>query len=147
MWDEATTAHRYSVEAFDTTMRDMTGNEKPFGGKIVIMGVGDTYYSDFLMRVGDGNEPSWANDMIKMPDDMVIPWNGEDSVSQLIDAIFPDLADNSKDQDYLLNRELITPLNEHVDKLNDRVVSMFPGEEHTYYSFDFVEDDFQNLYL
>ncbi|XP_026428946.1 uncharacterized protein LOC113324879 [Papaver somniferum] len=182
MWYEATMAHRYSVEAFDTAMRDITCNEKPFGGKIFIMGgdfrqvlpvvpkasrgkmvdscltrsslwrhvevlrlnknmraVGDTSYSDFLMRVGDGNEPSLPNDMIKMPDDMVIPWNGEDSVSQLIDVTFPDLADNSKDQDYLLNRALITPLNEHVDKLNDRVVSMFLGEEHMYYSFDSVE--------
>ncbi|XP_026396378.1 uncharacterized protein LOC113291011 [Papaver somniferum] len=109
--------------------------------------VGDTSYFDFLMRVGDVNEPSLENNMIKMPDDMVIPWNGEDSMSQLIDVTFTDLEDNSKDQDYLLNRALITPLNEHVDKLNDRVVSMFPGEEHTYYSFDYVEDDFQNLYL
>ncbi|XP_026396243.1 ATP-dependent DNA helicase PIF1-like [Papaver somniferum] len=82
-----------------------------------------------------------------MLDDMVIPWAGKDSVSQLIDATFPDLADNSEDQDYLLNRALITPLNENVNKLNDRVVIRFPGEEHTYYSFDSVEDDFQNLYL
>ncbi|XP_026455175.1 uncharacterized protein LOC113356288 [Papaver somniferum] len=104
-------------------------------------------YSDFLMRVGDGNEPSASNDMIKMPYDMVIPWTGEYSVSQLIDATFPNLADNSEDQNYLLNRVLITPLNEHVDKLNDRVVSIFPGEEDTYHSFDSVEDYFQNLYL
>ncbi|XP_026451464.1 uncharacterized protein LOC113351743 [Papaver somniferum] len=82
-----------------------------------------------------------------MPDDIVIPWTGEDSVSQLIDAALPDLADNSEDQDYLLNRALITPLIEHVDKLNDRVVSMFLGKEHTYYSFDSVENDSQNLYL
>ncbi|XP_026450614.1 uncharacterized protein LOC113350698 [Papaver somniferum] len=170
MWDEATMVHKYYVEAFNTTMRDITGNKKPFGGKIVIMGgdfrqvasveicrgsspeeeyacSGHTSYSEFLIRVGDENEPSAAYDMIKMPDDMVIPWTGEDSVSQPIDATFPDLADNSEDQDYLLNRALITPLNEHVDKLNDQVVSMFPGQEHTYYSFDSVEDDFQNLYL
>ncbi|XP_026384263.1 uncharacterized protein LOC113279822 [Papaver somniferum] len=155
-------AHRYSVESFDTTMRDITGNKKPFGGKIVILGgdfrqvlrlkknmraLGDTSYSDFLMRVGNGNEPFVANDMIKIPDDMVIPWTGEDSMSQLMDATFPDLENNSEDQGYLLNRALIPPLNEHVDKLNDRVVSMFPGQEHTYYSFDSVEDDFQNLYL
>ncbi|XP_026410236.1 uncharacterized protein LOC113305408 [Papaver somniferum] len=90
--------------------------------------VGDTSYSDFLMRVGDGNEPSAENDMIKMPHDMVIPWTGEDSVSQLIDATFPDLEDNSEDQDYLLNRALITLLNEHVDKLNDRVLDgISPG--------------------
>ncbi|XP_026451530.1 uncharacterized protein LOC113351818 [Papaver somniferum] len=38
MWDEATMAHQYSVEAFNRTMRDITGDEKPFGGKIVIIG-------------------------------------------------------------------------------------------------------------
>ncbi|KAI3858523.1 hypothetical protein MKX03_018820 [Papaver bracteatum] len=34
MWDEATMAHRYSLEAFDQTMRDITGIAEPFGGKI-----------------------------------------------------------------------------------------------------------------
>ncbi|KAI3860351.1 hypothetical protein MKX03_003523, partial [Papaver bracteatum] len=38
MWDEATMAHRYSLEAFDRTMRDITGIAEPFGGKILIMG-------------------------------------------------------------------------------------------------------------
>ncbi|XP_026400069.1 ATP-dependent DNA helicase RRM3-like [Papaver somniferum] len=38
MLDEATMAHRYYVEAFDTTMRDITGNKNPFGGMIIIMG-------------------------------------------------------------------------------------------------------------
>ncbi|XP_026378145.1 uncharacterized protein LOC113272537 [Papaver somniferum] len=37
MWDEATMAHRYSVEAFNTIVRAITDNKKPFGGKIIIM--------------------------------------------------------------------------------------------------------------
>ncbi|XP_026434864.1 ATP-dependent DNA helicase PIF1-like isoform X1 [Papaver somniferum] len=38
MWDEATMSHRYSLEAFDRMMRDITGIAEPFGGKILIMG-------------------------------------------------------------------------------------------------------------
>ncbi|KAK8948653.1 hypothetical protein KSP39_PZI006065 [Platanthera zijinensis] len=44
-------------------------------------------------------------------------------------------------------RALITPLNEDVNKLNTKVLHLFPGEETTYYSFDSISDDFGNIYL
>ena len=38
VWDEAPMAHRYHLEAFDRTLRDVTGNDDPFGGKVLVLG-------------------------------------------------------------------------------------------------------------
>ena len=38
VWDEAPMAHRHHLEAFDRTMRDVTGNDEPFGGKVLVLG-------------------------------------------------------------------------------------------------------------
>ncbi|KAL0304597.1 UNVERIFIED_CONTAM: hypothetical protein Scaly_3018500 [Sesamum calycinum] len=48
---------------------------------------------------------------------------------------------------YMENRAIITPLNDDVNKLNEKAINAFPGEEVTYYSFDSVPDDTRNLYL
>ncbi|XP_026384702.1 uncharacterized protein LOC113280270 [Papaver somniferum] len=144
-------AHRYYLEAFDRTVRDITRIAEPFGGKILIMEVissrshlwknvhvlhlkknkrasEDVSYSEFLVRVGDGDEPCVANEMIKVPEKMVIPWVGYASLSQLIDVTFPNLVENARDRDYMVNMALITPLNEYVEKLNDQVLNIFLGK-------------------
>ncbi|XP_026458648.1 uncharacterized protein LOC113359189 [Papaver somniferum] len=149
-------AHRYSLEAFDRAIRDITGIAEPFGGKILIMGddflqknmhsVEDASYSEFLIRVGDGDEPCVANEMIKVPEDMVIPCVSDASLSQLMDVTFPNLIENARDDDYMVNKALITPLNEYVEKLHDRVLSIFPGKEVLFYSFDTVDDNTHDLY-
>ncbi|XP_043243545.1 uncharacterized protein LOC122392568 [Amphibalanus amphitrite] len=36
--DEAPMAHRHLLEAFDRTLRDVTGEDEPFGGKVVVLG-------------------------------------------------------------------------------------------------------------
>ena len=39
VWDEAPTAPKTAVDAIDRFFRDLTGNkEKPFGGKLILMG-------------------------------------------------------------------------------------------------------------
>ncbi|XP_026419861.1 uncharacterized protein LOC113315824 [Papaver somniferum] len=77
---------------------------------------------------------------------MVIPWVSDASLSQLIDVTFPNLVENARNRDYVVNRALITPLNEYVEKLDDRVLSIFPGKEVIFYSFDYVDDDTHGLY-
>ncbi|PIA48683.1 hypothetical protein AQUCO_01400926v1 [Aquilegia coerulea] len=53
---------------------------------------------------------------------------------------------NAFDRSYIIQRALITPTNKHVDLLNRKVLQLFPGHEVTYYSIDYVENDFRNLY-
>ncbi|KAG8371199.1 hypothetical protein BUALT_Bualt13G0062200 [Buddleja alternifolia] len=107
----------------------------------------DQYFSDFLLRVGNGEEPTIENDMIRIPDSMSIPWQEEHSVDELIHTTFPDLSSHTYDADYMQSRALITSLNNDVNKLNEKVLQAFPREEVTYYSFDSVADDMRNLYL
>lgn len=36
IWDEIVMAHRHCIEALDKTLRDIMGNDLPFGGKVVL---------------------------------------------------------------------------------------------------------------
>lgn len=121
IWDEAPMTQRYAFEALDRTLRDITGVDLPFGGKIIILG-GDfrqvlpvkprasraqtvdasisksplwrhvqishltrnmrvnqeeNEFRNFVLRVGDGVENTVEGDMIRIPDDMVLPWENE----------------------------------------------------------------------
>ena len=77
---------------------------------------------------------------------MAIPWEGDHSISQLIEHVFPNLQNHSYNARYMVDRALLTPINEDVDKLNEKIITQFPGEEQKLYSFDEVEDDTQHLY-
>jgi len=46
----------------------------------------------------------------------------------------------------MVERAIITPTNDDVQKLNDIIINQFPGEEHNLLSFDEVEGDAHNLY-
>ncbi|KAK9070526.1 hypothetical protein SSX86_010928 [Deinandra increscens subsp. villosa] len=107
----------------------------------------DPLFSDFLLRVGDGTEESIEGSFIRIPDSMTIPSTiRENSMKELIDAIFPSLQDNMHSQDYIISRAILSTKNESVDEINDQMIDKFVGEEKVYYSFDEAEDDFNNLY-
>ncbi|XP_026383485.1 uncharacterized protein LOC113278984 [Papaver somniferum] len=188
-WDEATMANRYAFEALDTTLRDFTKVDLPFGGKILLLGGDfrqvlhvvehgtraqtisaclinakfgkdvkvirsienmrsrlDPSFLEFLLRIGDGTEPYVVDDMVKLPDDIVMKWEGEQSVEKLIDEVFPELEKNASDKSYMSQRALITPKNDIVEKLNQKVINIFPGDEIVYHSFDMAKDDPNNLW-
>ncbi|KAB2624893.1 hypothetical protein D8674_016553 [Pyrus ussuriensis x Pyrus communis] len=101
--------------------------------------INDCEFSEFLLRVGDGNEDVIMDDMVKLSECMVIPWESEHSINQLIAKIFPDLEDHINDATYMVERAVVTPTNEDVDMLNEKIINMFPGLEETMYSFDSPE--------
>ncbi|XP_026459923.1 uncharacterized protein LOC113360652 [Papaver somniferum] len=101
----------------------------------------DPSFSEFLLRIGDGTEPFAVDDMVKLPDDIVMKWEGEQSVERLIDEVFPELEKNASDKSYTSQRSLITPKNDIVEKLNQKVTSIFPEDEVVYHSFDMAKDD------
>ncbi|KAJ9567035.1 hypothetical protein OSB04_003001 [Centaurea solstitialis] len=145
IWDEASITKRQAVEAFDRIMQDITGVRPPFGGKIVIMRgnfrqVLPVTRHDFLLRVGTGDEESLDGNLIRIPDDMAIPYtNKNDSKDAMIDAIFFSLQTNGTDSSYIISRAILTTKNEHL-------IERFCGEEKVYYSFDETEDDKNSLY-
>ncbi|XP_026435504.1 uncharacterized protein LOC113333207 [Papaver somniferum] len=103
----------------------------------------DPSFSEFLLRIGDGTEPFVVDDMVKLPDDIVMKWEGEQSVERLIDEVFPELEKNANDKSYMSQWASI---NDIVEKLNQKVISIFPGDEVVYHSFDMAKDDPNNLW-
>ncbi|XP_024958965.1 uncharacterized protein LOC112499930 [Cynara cardunculus var. scolymus] len=105
------------------------------------------WFSDFLLRVGDGNEESVDGHFIRIPDDMAIPYTNKNELNDaLIDAIFPSLQTCETASDYIISRVILTTKNEYVDEINDKLIERFCRKEKIYYSFDEAEDDKNNLY-
>ncbi|CAK8563086.1 unnamed protein product [Lathyrus sativus] len=106
----------------------------------------DHDFAQFLMRIGDGNEPTKEDDMVRMPAEIVIPWEGESSIQKLIQHTFPQLENHGWDASYMVERVILTPKNCDVHMLNDMIIDKFPGDENILLSFDEVEGDTHNLY-
>ncbi|XP_058198399.1 uncharacterized protein LOC131313923 [Rhododendron vialii] len=92
--------------------------------------VNDREFSDFLLCVGDGNEPTIDDEMMEVPTSMVIPWENDRSIDKLIEDVFPDIESCAADSEYMVDRCLITPKNEDAENLNKRqefLNSISPG--------------------
>ncbi|XP_073129488.1 uncharacterized protein, partial [Henckelia pumila] len=106
----------------------------------------DIEFSQFLLRVGDGLEENVDGNFIKLPNSMIIPWESENSIQQLIDSVFPNMSDHVHDANYMVDRAIITTKNVDVDEINEILILKFPGEEKVYTSWDSIEDDNHNLF-
>jgi hypothetical protein len=106
----------------------------------------DHEFAEFLMRIGDGNEPTKSDDMVRVPNEIGIQWEGDSSIHNLIQHTFPQLENHVWDASYMVERAILTPKNRDVQMLNDIIIDQFPGEEHNLLSFDEVEGDTHNLY-
>jgi len=47
---------------------------------------------------------------------------------------------------YVTERAILASRNDHVDKLNDKLIAMFPGESKIFNSFDSAEYETNNYY-
>ncbi|XP_076892294.1 uncharacterized protein LOC143543990 [Bidens hawaiensis] len=105
------------------------------------------WFSNFLLRVGDGTKESIIGNFICIPDDMTILFaTKENSIKELFNAIFPSIENNVYTSNYIASIEILSTRNESVDEINDQMLDNFQGEEHVYYSFDEVEDDKHHFY-
>ena len=191
--DEATMLDRYLLEALHRTLQDLMGNQKPFGGKIVLL-AGDfrqclpvvqgagrggivghcinqsplwgfftvqklsvnmrvradgnshlQQFDDWSLSIGNGDIES-----LKVPDDMVAcdikPNSSENqtrecqAMEQFCSAIFPDIALNVSDPDWLEGRTILAATNKEVNKLNDMLASWLPGNIDTLKSADQLDN-------
>ncbi|KAM3229140.1 hypothetical protein ACQJBY_060201 [Aegilops geniculata] len=102
----------------------------------------DTWFADYLLRVGNGTEEVDDQGNIRLPEDICVPSTGEgDDLEKLIDHVFLRLDDNMSDPNYMTSRAILSTTNDNVDKINIRMVERFRGEEVIYHSFDSAEDD------
>ncbi|XP_026458524.1 ATP-dependent DNA helicase PIF1-like [Papaver somniferum] len=138
IWDEATMANRYAFEALDTTLRDLTKVALPFGGKILLLG-GD--FRQVLPVIEHGMRAQTINACLtnaKFWKDV--------KVIRLKENMLSSLKGMQSDKSYMSQRALITPKNDIVEKLNQKVINIFPGDEVVYHSFDMAKNDPNNLW-
>ncbi|KAG5581278.1 hypothetical protein H5410_051905 [Solanum commersonii] len=64
----------------------------------------------------------------------------------IIKEIFPNLHKNADCAKYVIEEAILSSRNDHMDNLNDKLISMFLGESKTFNSFDSAEDDTNNYY-
>ncbi|XP_058189500.1 uncharacterized protein LOC131307103 [Rhododendron vialii] len=70
------------------------------------------------------------------------------ALNELIEFVFPGLSTASFDLLSFSNSAILTPKNSAVDEINEVITSKFPGQEHTYLSFDETTDPAQQgLYI
>ena len=62
VWDEISMAHRHLIEALDTGLRDITKNNHPFGGKVIVL-AGD--FRQILPIVKHGSRAQIVNACLK----------------------------------------------------------------------------------
>jgi ATP-dependent DNA helicase PIF1 len=106
-------------------------------------------FTDYLQRVGEGAEcvyPSVGEDSILIPHDMCC--NGP-TVADLIEEVYGALSsiiEYVAKSAYIIERAILTPLNEDVDALNKLINDKYaftkhdgsPAQHRVYYNMDFV---------
>jgi len=105
----------------------------------------DPEFAQFLVQIGNDVERTKPNDIVRIPPQIALPWEGEQSIQTLIDHMFPQLDLHGWDASYMVERAIITPTNYDVPKLNDIIINL-PRDEPNLLSFDEVEGDTHNLY-
>ena len=97
-----------------------------------------TTFDKWLLQIGDGSFYSDVdNELIKVPTDIcIMPSN--DTIGSIVDAVYPSVLQKYNDPTYLQERAILTPKNEMVHELNDKIMKMIQGEGRTYFSSDNV---------
>uniref|UniRef100_A0A453NDY7 ATP-dependent DNA helicase n=1 Tax=Aegilops tauschii subsp. strangulata TaxID=200361 RepID=A0A453NDY7_AEGTS len=146
IWDEVAMTKRQAVETLDRSLQDIMECSLPFGGKVVVFdgdfrqvlpvvtrgtrAQTDPWFSEYLLRIGNGTEETIGDDYVHLPEDIVIAYTDDDEpINKLIEDVFPSLHTNARSREYMSTRAILSTKNEHVDDLNDKMISRFPGEE------------------
>ena len=68
-------------------------------------------------------------------------------MDELINKVFPNVEDGYLDKYWVARRAILTPRNESVDKINEVIMTKFPGQAKTYLSANTVaEEDMHEAY-
>ena len=102
-------------------------------------------FSSYVLKIGNGEAhtcPEIGQDMIQIPQQYLV-----DTKDELIDKVFPNVEDGYSDKYWVARRAVLTPRNENVDKINEMIMTKFPGQGKTYLSADGVaEEDLNDAY-
>ncbi|KAL8168158.1 hypothetical protein V2J09_009657 [Rumex salicifolius] len=95
-------------------------------------------FSQWLLSIGDGTI-GYDNDgeaHIEIPNELLMKHHDLDLVHAVVKSIYPSILDNHVDPKYFKERAVLAPTHEEVDKVNDCILSLLPGDEKVYLSSD-----------
>ncbi|KAK9074748.1 hypothetical protein SSX86_003066 [Deinandra increscens subsp. villosa] len=94
-------------------------------------------FSEWLLQLGEGRlgGPNDGQAVITIPDDILIK-DSADPLQDLIEFAYPSILQDFHDPTYWKERAVLAPTNEVVHDINDRLLSIDPGEEKEYFSSD-----------
>ncbi|XP_061345352.1 uncharacterized protein LOC133291163 [Gastrolobium bilobum] len=94
-------------------------------------------FSEWLLKVGDGDlgDDEDRESMITIPDELLIT-ESDDPVSDMVNFVYPNLLDNILDPTFFKERAILTPKLSNVAMMNEHLMSMIPGEERIFLSYD-----------
>ncbi|XP_035845105.1 uncharacterized protein LOC110932942 [Helianthus annuus] len=96
-------------------------------------------FAQWLLDIGEG-KVGGDNDgvaTVEIPSDLLIT-DSLDPIESLIQFVYPSVLERYKDRDYFSERAILTPKNEVVHEINDRLLELFPGEATEYLSSDSI---------
>ncbi|CAL5413369.1 unnamed protein product [Camellia sinensis] len=99
----------------------------------------DPCFSNYLLRIGNGSESVNDQNKIKIPASMIISnnfSNAENSIKDLIQTVFPNLKNYSKDPISMINSVVLTPKNDCIQEINALLIKQFPTKGRLYTSID-----------
>ena len=101
-------------------------------------------FAKFLLKIGNGKYPINPNteNTIDLPSDITML---KGALTDLINFVYPNLAENSGNVNYMVNKAILTPKNINVDEISNIIINRIPGETRIYPSAD-AADLSENTY-
>ncbi|PKA56688.1 ATP-dependent DNA helicase PIF1 [Apostasia shenzhenica] len=109
--------------------------------------INDPDFSEYLLRIGNGEENTIKQNWITIPKKMLVPYNQTEEAS-IKDLIFEIYSDTSYSNEYyFVDVAILTAKNEYVEKINNMIIDQFPGQQFDYYSFDSLVGSQENMLI
>jgi ATP-dependent DNA helicase PIF1 len=98
-----------------------------------------TVFAQWILDIGDGKigEAQDGDFIIEIPQDLLIQ-STSNLIGDIVDEIYPNLLDNIYTPNFFQNRAILAPTLEVVDKINDYVLALIPGDSKEYLSCDSI---------
>jgi hypothetical protein len=91
------------------------------------------HYAQYILRIGDGIEATDVPEYISLQPSMLLENN---TLESLISTVYPDLASQIPEPDFLAERAILAARNVDVNELNNQLLGRLPGDEMEFRSID-----------
>ncbi|XP_057419001.1 uncharacterized protein LOC130713231 [Lotus japonicus] len=94
-------------------------------------------FADWILEVGDGTAKTIDDDesTIEIPSDLLIS-SCEDPLLSLVNFAYPNFVSKLENYSFFEERAILAPTLDSVDQVNNFMLSLIPGEEREYLSYD-----------